>query len=220
MKIVVVGHGGHSKVISDLILQSGYEIHAYLDEKYREPIVKKNIIYGPINWANKLIEDDFDIKFIIAIGNNKIRKQVVQILHLTEDYYVTLIHQSAIVSPTSCIGAGTVVMPNAVINADSKIGQHTIINSGSIVEHDCQIGDFTHLSPRAVLTGAVQVNEGVSIGAGATVIPNIKIGEWAIVGAGATVIHDLPSKCTAVGVPAKIKSDSKDGGEEFVKYCI
>ena len=32
----------------------------------------------------------------------------------------------------------------------------------------------------------------------------IKIGDNAKIGAGAVVLHDVPSDCTAVGMPAKI----------------
>ena len=62
-----------------------------------------------------------------------------------------------------------------------------------------------HISPRATLTGTVSIGNGTHVGAGATIIPNIKIGEWSIIGAGATVIHNIPSNCTAVGTPAKVK---------------
>ena len=40
-----------------------------------------------------------------------------------------MIHPTAIISPYSEIGYGTVVMPNAVVNADTVIGEHVIINT-------------------------------------------------------------------------------------------
>lgn len=221
MKIVVIGHGGHSKVICDLILsQSGYEIVGYLDDKYKDVRLIENIFYGPILSVRRLVEYFIDIKFIIAIGDNKARKKIVQKLNLSCEHFVTLVHKSAVISPTSRIGPGTVVMPNSVINADSEIGDHTIINTGAIVEHDSKISDFIHVSPGATLTGAVQLEEGVLIGAGATVIPNIKIGRWSVIGAGATVISHIPSYCTAVGIPARINKVNEGRGDLIVKYNI
>jgi acetyltransferase EpsM len=207
MKIVVIGQGGHSKVISDMLLSNDeYEIVGYLDDKYEEIKVQENVFYGPVISAKTMVEYFTDIKFIIAIGDNLIRKSIAEKLELPDECYATLIDKSAVVSPHAAIGCGTVVMPNAVINADSKIGKHAIINTGSVVEHDCKIADFVHISPHAALTGGVQIEEGVSVGAGAAVIPNVTVCDWTVIGAGATVITDIPSHCTAVGTPARVKN--------------
>ena len=192
MKIVIIGQGGHSKVIRDMLLSSDeYEIVGYLDDKYEEIKVQENVFYGPIISVKTVVEHFTDIKFIIGIGDNLIRKSIAEKLELPDECYATLIDKSAVVSPHAAIGCGTVVMPNAVINADSQIGKHAIINTGSVVEHDCKIEDFVHISPHAALTGGVQIEEGVSVGAGAVIIPNVTVGEWTIIGAGATVITEF-----------------------------
>ncbi|OIK09369.1 acetyltransferase [Bacillus sp. MUM 116] len=205
MKIAVIGRGGHSKVISEMIHSNeDYQIVAYLDDKYENVRLIDNIFCGPISSVNKLLKYDPNIKFIIAIGNNKTRKLIVEKLNLPNEYYVTIIHKSSIISHCSKIGNGTVIMPGSVINTDVEIGDHSIINTGAVIEHDCVIGNFSHVCPGVTLTGAVNVEVGTFIGAGATIIPNIRVGEWASIGAGATVIQDIPSNCTAVGIPAKV----------------
>lgn len=210
MKIVILGDGGHSKVITDLInSQHDDQIVGYLDDKYKEIIVKNHQFFGPLSTVQKLRELFVDVKYIVAIGNNVVRKQIVQMLDLPIDYYATLQHKSAIVSPSSQIGCGSVIMANTVINADSQIGSHSIINTGSIVEHDNKLADFVHISPHATLTGSVVIEEGVHIGAGATLIPHVRIGEWAIIGAGATVINHIPAYSTAVGTPANVKNNER-----------
>ena len=42
------------------------------------------------------------------------------------------------------------------------------------------------------------------ISAGAKVLGNITVGDYSRIGAGAVVLTDIPPRCTAVGVPAKI----------------
>ncbi|MEK3885899.1 acetyltransferase [Bacillus sp. FSL K6-3431] len=208
MKIAIIGKGGHSKVIQDIIsLHSRLKIVAYLDDKYDELSRKEDIFFGPI-LAAEIINDMFkDVKFIIAIGNNKLRRLIVNQLKLTKESYVTLIHPTATISISAKIGCGSVVMAHTVINADTHIGEHTIINTASVIEHDNQLGDFVHISPNATLTGAVKIEDGAQVGAGATIIPKIKIGKWSVIGAGATVIHSIPPYCTAVGVPAIVKNN-------------
>jgi acetyltransferase EpsM len=207
MEFVIIGNGGHSKVISDMVRSNKEnEIVGYLDDKFETIKLVDNHFYGPISSAQNLTECFSDLKFVIAIGNNSVRKKIVGKLDFPDEYYATVIHKSAVISPGAEIGLGTVVMPNAVINADAKIGRHAIVNTGSVVEHDCKIGDFAHICPHAVLTGGVQIEEGVSVGAGAAIIPNITVKEWAVIGAGATVISNISSGWTAVGTPARTKN--------------
>ncbi|MEH6954662.1 acetyltransferase [Neobacillus drentensis] len=210
MNIFVIGHGGHSKVVADIIrTYNEYQIVGYLDNKYEEVQIINDEFCGPIRAARQLIENFTDVKFIIAIGDNKNRKSIVEELSLTFEYYTTLIHPLACISPTAKIGHGTVVMPYAVINADAVIGNHCIINSCSVIEHDSRLEDFVHLCPNSTIAGTVKIREGSCVGSGATIIPNKTIGEWTMIGAGATVIDHLPDNCLAVGTPARVKMNKK-----------
>lgn len=78
-----------------------------------------------------------------------------------------------------------------VINPDAKIG------SGTVIQHRVTIGCIDGKSP--------VIGKNCFIGAGAIVIGGITIGDNVKIGAGAVVVKDVPSGCTAVGVPAKIK---------------
>lgn len=67
-------------------------------------------------------------KAIIAIGNNKIRRNIAEKYSLD---YISLIHPNAVIANDVQIGAGTVVMAGAIINSGTIIGRHCIINSGA-----------------------------------------------------------------------------------------
>ncbi|MBD8071312.1 acetyltransferase [Bacillus sp. PS06] len=206
MKVVVIGHGGHSKVVTDIIkLTKGLDITGYLDDKYEKTQIINNIIHGPISAVSDMKELDENIRFVVAIGDNLMRKTVVEMLNLPNSQFVTVIHPTASISSSAKIGNGTVIMPQVVVNADTMIGNHSIINSGSVVEHDCLLEDYVHLCPKSVITGNVTLCEGAFVGSGATIIPNKRIGDWVTIGAGATVINHIPPNCLAVGTPAKEK---------------
>ncbi|EIT86537.1 hypothetical protein A374_03164 [Fictibacillus macauensis ZFHKF-1] len=208
MKIILIGKGGHSKVIKDMIdLQPSLEIVGYLDQKYPTASWQDGVFYGPMTAASSFTED---VKFVIAVGDNQIRKRIYIDLKMKENRFATIIHPTAIISPSAKIGYGTVIMASVVIQADAIIGAHTIINTAAVIEHDNVIANYAHISPQATLTGTVSIEEGVHIGAGAIVIPGIHIGAWSIIGAGATVIHNLPSLCTAVGVPARLLDNMEE----------
>ncbi|MEM6718263.1 MAG: acetyltransferase [Bacteroidota bacterium] len=195
--ICLFGASGHGKVVKEVATSTNTVVEAFIDDfpksefLHEVPIVKSDKL---TNYANH--------KFLISIGNNKIRKIISQ--KLSNDF-TTLIHKSAVISPTATIEDGTVVMNGTNINADTKIGKHVIINTAAVVEHDCYIGDFVHISPNATITGNVTIGEGSHIGAGAIVIPNVKIGKWATIGAGTVIIKDVPDYAVVVGNPGIIK---------------
>jgi acetyltransferase EpsM len=210
MKVVIIGHGGHSKVVTDIIrATNGLHIIGYLDNKYERIQVKNNLIFGPISVAMQLKEEYKNVRFVMAIGDNRARKLVVEKLGISTKNFITIVHPSASISPSAKIGYGTVVMPQAVINADVMIGNHCIINSGSVVEHDSLLNDYVHLCPNSTIAGTVEMQEGSCLGSAATIIPNRKIGEWTMIGAGATVIDHLPANCLAVGTPSKVIMKNK-----------
>lgn len=211
VEVALIGDGGHSKVIRDLVQElPGCKVVALLDDKYERMALTGGVYRGPLKAVPQLIERYPDMKFAAAVGSNGVRKSIVARLGLPSERYLTLIHPTAVVSRSACIGPGTVVMAHAAVQADAKVGCHVIINTGAVVEHDTQLGDYVHAAPRATLTGSVQAGEGAMLGAAAVVIPGVSIGEWAVIGAGAAVIHPVPAYSTAVGVPARIVSVEKE----------
>jgi sugar O-acyltransferase (sialic acid O-acetyltransferase NeuD family) len=196
--LVVVGGGGHAKVVVSTLQQAGYSVLRVLDDdnsRWGSKILGIPIT-GPISAVK---EED---KALIAIGNNSTRQRIVESLQLE---WQTVVHPTAYVHPSVKLGVGTVVFAGAVIQPETTIGNHVIVNTGATIDHDCIIGDYVHVAPGCHLAGNVRLGEGTILGIGSAVIPNIRIGSWAIVGAGGIVIEDLPDRIVAVGVPARKK---------------
>ena len=187
------GASGHAKVIVDILQSNGKQITGMIDDN---PAINELVGYPVYH------ELENPSPVIVSIGDNRIRRKVVEKLQDAE--FETAVHTSAIVSPKSEIGEGTVVMQGAIIQSSVVIEKHCIINTGASIDHDCKIADFVHISPHATLCGNVTVGEGTWIGAGAVVIPGIRIGKWAKVGAGSVVIKDIPDNVVVVGNPARI----------------
>ena len=187
------GASGHAKVIVDILQSNGKQITGMIDGN---PAINELVGYPVYH------ELENPTPVIVSIGDNRIRRKVVEKLQDAE--FETAVHTSAIVSPQSEIGEGTVVMQGAIIQSGVVAGKHCIINTGASVDHDCVLGDYVHISPHATLCGNATVGEGTWIGAGAVVIPGIKIGKWSVVGAGSVVIEDIPDNVVVVGNPARI----------------
>jgi sugar O-acyltransferase (sialic acid O-acetyltransferase NeuD family) len=200
---VLVGAGGHAKVITDILKSNNYPIKGFIDDHIKETSFLGYQVLGSMDTVSSLIEQDPSLSFIISIGSNAVRQKLADQLTKLGVTFGIAIHPSAIISESAEIGAGTVVMPNCVINAQAKVGEHCIINTAAVVEHECQVQDFVHLSPGALLAGNVKVGEGTHVGIGAKAIQNIVIGSHTVVGAGSVIIRDLPDQVKVVGVPAR-----------------
>ncbi len=218
MRVAIIGHGGHGRVIQDLLEHfPEHRFIGFLDDQYETFEEQDGFICAPLDYAPRLRSHFYDIRFINAIGDNLIRKKVFERLEIPKDFYLTLVHPKAVVSGSAFIGDGTVVMANAVVNPGAVIQDHVILNTGAIVEHDCRVESFSHISPNATLTGSAIIERGVHIGSGATLLPGVKVGQWTTVGAGSTVLKDLPPYSTAVGVPAKvIRQETHEQDDEEV----
>jgi sugar O-acyltransferase (sialic acid O-acetyltransferase NeuD family) len=210
-KLFLWGAGGHAKVVLDIARAlnrfSGVE---FIDEnagRAGEEFCGCRVLGSPEIAC--IGDGDF---LVISIGSNQARARCAGIARSRGWQLATLIHPSAVVSPSARIGAGTVVMPRAVVNAGAEIGENSIINTGALVEHDCRIGDHVHLSPGAILGGAVRVESFAHMGLGSIALPGSSIGGNAVVGAGAVVLRSVGHSQTVVGVPARpIRQQNRPG---------
>jgi len=207
--VVLLGAGGHSRVIIDII-QKYYidmEIIGILD---RDPIKKGVLVDGVevIGSDDRLMElKNHGVQAaFISIGILHNFKPRMELFHRLEQMgfkIPNIIHGKSVISRNVTMGHGNAVMALAVINAGSRIGDNCIINTGSIVEHDSIICDNVHIAPGAIICGGVRIGSNSLIGAGSTVIQGINIGENVIVGAGSVVTKDTPSSSRVVGVPSR-----------------
>lgn len=201
IELIIIGASGHGKVVADLAEKCGYKVKGFLDDNAE---IREHFGYpvlGEVRQAERIVERTPNCRFVIAIGDNQIRRKIAQIYKV---HWAVLIHPRAVVARGVTIGEGTVVMANAVVNPDTVIGKHCIVNTAAVVEHDNRIGDYSHISPGAVLAGTVTIGRECHIGAGAVVRNNLTIADRCILGAGAVAVKEFTEPGTYVGIPAKL----------------
>lgn len=197
-RFVVLGAGGHARVVISTLRAAGCEaVAAYEDGGDRERLDGVEV-RRPLARADDDVETGWGA--VIAIGDNATRRRLAGELDLP---WASVVHPTAWIDPGVEIGAGTVIFAGAVVQPGSRIGRHVIVNTAASVDHDGEVGDFVHLAPGVRLAGTVTIGEGAFVGIGAAVVPRRRIGDWAVVGAGGVVIEDVPAESVAVGVPAR-----------------
>lgn len=201
--VIVVGAGGHAKVVIELLRQSGSNV-AYCISGDEEPKVCLGV---PVRtgdvWLEKLRAEGFHRAFV-AIGANQARLRMAGVLKKLQYELVNAISPFALISPSARFGIGVAVMAGAIINAEAEIGDIAIVNTGASIDHDCRIGQAAHIAPQCALAGLVSIGEGCFMGIGSCAIQGVTVGKWSIVGAGAAVTKDLPANVVAIGVPARL----------------
>lgn len=197
--VIIIGAGGHAKVVADIVEKSGDKVLGFLDDHFDKG---QELLGYPILGHVDEVTQFKEHYFVVAIGDNYTRKFIADAYANIKFY--TAIHPAAVIGLDVEIGEGTVIMANAVINPSTNIGNHSIINTSSVIEHDNVLDDFVHVSPKAVTGGGVYIGTLSHIGIGVTVKNNISIIRESIIGAGSVVVKNIIEKGTYVGVPATL----------------
>lgn len=197
--VVIIGAGGHGKVIADIVRASGDKLLGFLDDSLSPSCA---VIGIPVLGGLKDYVQYSEAEFIIAIGDATARERIVTSMEGVKWY--TAIHPTAVISSLeTTIGEGSAVMANAVVNPCTIVGRHCIINTSAVVEHNNRIADFAHISVGAKLAGRVNIGKRTWIGVGATVSNSLTICEDCLIGAGAVVVKNIAESGTYVGMPAR-----------------
>jgi sugar O-acyltransferase (sialic acid O-acetyltransferase NeuD family) len=215
--VVVIGAGGHGRVVLDILVQATqYQVTGFIDSNaaLKGRRVDGVPILGDLDCLPGLRSQIAGV--IVAVGDNGVRRAFADRVEEMGFELINAIHPSAHLAHNVTLGRNVVVAAGALICAHCQIGDSVILNTGCIVDHESMIGTAAHICPGARLAGRVTVESGAFIGIGATVIQGLRIGCEAIVGGGAVVIRDVEALATVVGVPARTLREVPEY-EEFVQ---
>jgi len=205
MDIVLIGAGGHGRVVLDILRHSrNNNIVGFLDA---DPTLAGTSIdgvevLGPVNLLPKLKQKKVR-GAIVSIGDNRTRRMYASEVVAAGLELVTAFHPAATMAPGVELGQNVVVCAGAILCLGVSVGDHSILNTACVVDHECVIGPAVHVCPGALLAGRVTVGAEAFIGLGAMVIQCLKIGAGATIGAGAVVIRDVSAGAKIVGVPGR-----------------
>ncbi|MFH2135433.1 MAG: acetyltransferase [Pseudomonadota bacterium] len=206
LPVILLGAGGHAKVLIDAMRLQSVEILGIVDVNSDN---KGKMLMGVpvIGGDEELIQyAPQQIRLVNGIGSvrvSSLRREVFETLKNKGYQFERVIHPSSIIAGDVELSEGVQIMAGAVIQAGSKVSANTIINTRASIDHDCLIGRHVHISPGATLSGGIVVGEDAHVGTGAVVIQGIQIGQHSLVAAGAVVTRNVLNNVTVAGVPAR-----------------
>ena len=206
-QLILIGGGGHCKVIIDAIQAARhYRIMGIIDKNTSA----SEILGIPVIGDDSQLEDIFSRRCQLAfvaigsVGHPQKRAELADKLQSIGFQIPAIAHPTAVIARDIALGKGTFVSAGAVIGPGTIIGNNVIVNTNASVDHDCYLDDYVHVAPGATLSGGVKVAAYSHIGTGASIIEYKNIGSNTLIGAGSVVVDDIPSNCKAFGNPCHV----------------
>ncbi|BDU80959.1 acetyltransferase [Clostridium perfringens] len=204
--LVIVGAGGFGREVAWLVEQINevskeWNLIGFIDEnkEMHETLINGYKVLGGIDWLK-----DKDIYYVCAIGNSKIRKDIVERINKFKLKAATIIHPSVLINKKYVeVGEGCIICASSILTVNIKLGKHVILNLDCTVGHDAILKDFVTVYPSVNISGNCIIDKCVELGTGTQIIQGKTIGENTIIGAGSVVIKNIEKNRTAVGIPAK-----------------
>lgn len=192
--VVVLGAGGHARVVLEALAGRGAKIAALLDPD--RSLWGREVDGAPVAGGDDKLSEFPPARFGAAVGvgaarDTRRRRRLHEALTAAGYALEPVVAASAVVARSARLEPGAQVLTRAVVHPGSSIGEGAVVNTGAIVEHDCTVAEHAFVGPAAVLCGGVKVGAGAFIGAAAVVLPGVSIGAGALVAAGAVVRADV-----------------------------
>jgi acetyltransferase EpsM len=191
--IVIVGAGGLGSEVRDAIdAVVSLEFVGYLDDHRLA-----SDVLGPVTAGS--IPDGAAV--VVAVGESTIRRQLLGRLGSAD--FVTVVHPSAVVSPSATIGVGSYVAAFCFVGPNATVGRSAMINVHAEVGHDATVGHFVTISPQAALNGGSRVGDGCFLGHAASIAPGVTVGAWSKIAAASRVTVNVDDGWLVTGNPAR-----------------
>lgn len=176
-KIIIIGTGGHSSSIIDLIESTQkFKILGFICNKKK--IGSYYLNYKVLGKDSHLIKIKKTIFIALGFSSYKnlsyYKKKYLKIKSMGFTI-PRVISPFSYVSKNSVIGEGVNIFHGVIINNNCKVGEGVTINSKALIEHDCFIDDFCHVSTGCIINGGVHIDKKTFIGSGTIIRENVKI---------------------------------------------
>jgi sugar O-acyltransferase (sialic acid O-acetyltransferase NeuD family) len=168
-RLIIIGAGGHARSIADIVLEQGeYSLVGFVDDAYPDlESVWEFPILGKVDTAagfRGMAECAF-----VAIGNNRVRESLFQVLADTRFELPNIVHPRAIVSSRAILGRGVAIMAGAVVGTEAMLGDGAIVNASAVVDHHARVENFGHLGVNAAMAGGSKLGLGAWMQAGSAI---------------------------------------------------
>lgn len=209
-RVIVIGTGGHAKVVIDILSQMADVVVIGVTTLSLEPgtMFFDVPVLGNDEILNSLHNENAFDYLALGVGgftDNNRRSQIFENFTKSGFRFINAVHPSAILSPSAKLGEGIVIFPGAILNTEVTIGNNTIIATGACIDHETVIGHNVLVSAGVTIGAMVTIDDNCLLALGSKVVSQIRIGHNSLIAAGAVVVSDIAANERVFGIPAKKK---------------
>ncbi len=205
--VIIFGTGALGRVAREIFEGNEVVVYGYLDDnkKLHSTLLDEVTVLGAM-------DDDGFLKLIgkkcesfVALDDNKLRKNIVRMLHEVRHVQpVNATHKLASIPLSASIGHGNLFDIGFAAGPGCKIGSHNLFQAHSYVGAESIVGDFVQVGAGAIINPSVEIEDDVFIGSGAVIVSGVTLGKGARIGAGSVVVGSVKSGATVFGNPAQV----------------
>jgi len=180
-RIVIIGAGGVGREIAATLMHANFkdiEVVGFVDDTVKQgSAIHLLQVLGNIDWLiAKRGSQDYGL--VIAIGNPKIRRDIIERIGEGFDY-PTIIHPNVSIHNNGRvkIGKGCYIGDGCIMTTDITIEDFCFINTGCSLQHDTILKMNSVLMPGVRITGGATIGRHSLIGANCVITKAIEINE-------------------------------------------
>ena len=207
MILFIYGSRGAGVEVYDLIVRNRQIVDRYEKIYFVDDFREEGSFYGTktIHFTScRKYADGDKAEFIIAAGEPKVRKVLIDKVKNEGYPLTTIIDETAIVSETAQIADGCIINANAIISSEVVLEENCLVMFQAIIGHHAHVGENCVICPKATVGGYSKVGKLTFLGLGSSMMQGVDIGNHVIVGMGAMVFKSVDDGATVVGNPARI----------------
>lgn len=211
-KVIIIGGKGTALVVAEQIYDAQQKHNSqieFLGFAFDDESCGNEINGFPILSNTTTVYEKYkkssDVKFIFQMYRPDLLNERIALLHsyqIPEERFLTFFHPSCMVSRSSKIGIGTVIMANTVVNPNAVIGKFCTIQSNVTIGHDSKMGDFNFIATQSTIGNLVMGSRNF-VGINSSTNNFITIGDDCFIGMASNVVKSIPSNTQVYGNPAK-----------------
>ncbi len=229
MKLIIIGAGGNSKVIIDIIkarqkiLKEDIEILGLIDDDTGKKELREYSVLGKISDICKYINNE-ETFFINGIGDNKTRKKIISEIETLFSMSLRGAERRGNLTPEirslspdmqdtrfetrDRIPYYTAIHPSAIIGSNVTIGEGTVVMPNAVINIGSQIGRHCIINTGAIVEHDNRIGDYAHLASGVVTAGNVTIDNLTFLGTGSKVIQGLEiGENTIIGAGAVVVKD-------------
>lgn len=209
-RIAFIGYGAFGKQLDQMLTETK-KTYTSCEKVFFDDYAYADHVSGARPFSDYTQTQYDNCLFVVALGyaHLTIKDKIIHDLQKNKRRLLSIIHPSAIISPSAHIDEGVIIYSGCIIDMNTAIHSGCILYNGCTVAHDTELETSCFLAPHVAIAGCTRVKARTFFGIGTCVTNALTIGQDCQIGAGSLVQESLPDYTFGIGNPLHMLKNKK-----------